>query len=186
MLRRRSVRLRIIVLVLVPVIALIGLYGLVLTLTMGNYLSLRQAEGVRAQVTIPVSNVQLDLSKERLIALQYLADPSHDELGQLLAQEAKADGAITTFSATSAHVVTHASIGERRAIRTWSSELATLRELRATVVSLAMSRGAAAGSYSTIITGGNNVLNQAILPLLASPGVIQANNIVILDESLQT
>jgi anti-sigma regulatory factor (Ser/Thr protein kinase) len=186
MLRRRSVRLRIIVLVLVPVIALVGLYGLVLTLTMGNYLSLRQAEGVRAQVTIPVSNVQLDLSKERLIALQYLADPSHDELGQLLAQEAKADGAITTFSATSAHVVTHASIGERRAIRTWSSELATLRELRATVVSLAMSRAAADVSYSTIITGGNNVLNQAILPLLASPGVIQANNIVILDESLQT
>jgi anti-sigma regulatory factor (Ser/Thr protein kinase) len=186
MLRRRSVRLRIIVLVLVPVFALIGLYGLVLTLTMGNYLSLRQAEGVRAQVTIPVSTVQLDLSKERLIALQYLADPSRHELGQLLAQEVKADGAITTFRTISARVVGHASIGERRAIRTWSAQMATLRELRETVVNLSMSRAAADVSYSTIITGGNDVLNQAILPLLASPGVIQANNIVILDESLQT
>ena len=185
MLRHRSVRLRIIVLVLVPVIALIGLYGLVLSLTLGSYVSLRQAELVRGEVQDPVSAIQLQVSRERLLALEYLADPSNSQLRKLLAQESKSDNAITSFTNIATTVLDQGSSSEQHAIKTWSSQLGTLRDLRGTVVSLGLSRAAAAGSYSAIVGGGNNVLNQSILPLLATPGVIQANNLVIMDESLQ-
>ncbi len=37
-----------------------------------------------------------------------------------------------------------------------------------------------------IVTGGNNVINQALYPLLDTPGVVQANDLVVLDESLQS
>jgi hypothetical protein len=47
MLRRRSIRLRIIVLVLVPVVTLLGLYTEVLNLTVSNLLTLRQQAAIR-------------------------------------------------------------------------------------------------------------------------------------------
>jgi hypothetical protein len=80
MLRRRSIRTRITVLVLVPVIALICLYVVALSLTLSSYLSLLRAASVRNAVTNPITNVQLQLSTERGLALQYLADPSHTRL----------------------------------------------------------------------------------------------------------
>ncbi len=89
MLRRRSVRMRIVVLVLVPVVALIGLYGVVLSLTLGSLFSFQQGSRVGNEVTTPVSNVQLQVSVERALALQYLADPTHARLAKLLGQEPK-------------------------------------------------------------------------------------------------
>src|SRR5215472_3084291 len=94
MLRRRSVRLRIIVLVLVPVIALIGLYATVLALTLGSVASLRSATSVRDQVTAPLTDAQLQLSSERAFALQYLANPTHDRLLAYLDQEPRTDTAV--------------------------------------------------------------------------------------------
>jgi len=50
MLRRRSIRMRIIVLVLVPVIALIGLYAVALALTLNSFLTVDQADRRSAPV----------------------------------------------------------------------------------------------------------------------------------------
>ena len=72
MLRRRSIRLRILVLVLVPVIALIGLYSVVLDLTVGQLFSLRQATTVRQQITSPTTALQAQLATERWLALRFL------------------------------------------------------------------------------------------------------------------
>src|SRR5215469_4241340 len=94
MLRRRSIRTRIIVLVLVPVVALIGLYAVALSLTLSSFLSLHQSADIHNELTNPVTNVQLQLSKERGLALRYLADPIHARLLQMLSQEAKTDGAV--------------------------------------------------------------------------------------------
>jgi anti-sigma regulatory factor (Ser/Thr protein kinase) len=185
MLRRRSVRMRIIVLVLVPVIALLGLYALMLTLTTGTFASLRQAETVRSDVTQPVTTIQLQLSRERQAALLYLADPTRTRLSVLLGREAKTDAAIQTFTTLTSTVLARAAAGERQAIMTWSTQLGALRELRGTVVSLGFSRASAATSYSTIDLEGDNVINQALVPLLSTPGVFQANDLVLLEESLQ-
>jgi anti-sigma regulatory factor (Ser/Thr protein kinase) len=186
MLRRRSVRLRIVVLVLVPVIALIGLYGLLVTLSLNSYVSLREAETVRGDITTPVTNIQLQVSRERMVALAYLANPTRYRLSQLLTQEGKSDGAIRKYDDVTAAALAKGVAAERLAIRTWSAELGTLGELRGTVVSVGLSRAAAATSYSAIVSGGNNVINQALLPLLATPGVIQANDLLVLEQSLQS
>src|ERR1700757_5488789 len=99
MLRRRSIRLRIVVLVLVPVIALIGLYAEVLNLSLGKVLTLRQEASIRQLVTVPVTNVQRQLADERGLALRYLASPGHTDLKHLLGQEKKTDAAISKFGA---------------------------------------------------------------------------------------
>jgi len=185
MLRRRSVRFRIIVLVLVPVIALIGLYATVLALTLGSVSSLRSAASVRDQVTKPLSNAQLQLSAERAFALQYLANPSHRRLLAYLGQEPTTDAAIRRLNAAAAEVAQRSTTGEARALNMLSRKLAGLRDLRGTVVSLGLSRAEAATAYGGIISGGNNVIIQAILPLLDTPGAVQANNLVVMEESLQ-
>ena len=77
MLRRRSIRLRIIVLVLVPVVTLLGLYAEILNLTVNNLLTLRQEAAIRQLVALPVSDVQNQLGKERTLALEYLARPGN-------------------------------------------------------------------------------------------------------------
>jgi anti-sigma regulatory factor (Ser/Thr protein kinase) len=185
MLRRRSVRFRIVVLVLVPVIALIGLYATVLALTIGSVASFRAAASVRQQVTRPLSNAQLQLSAERALALLYLADPTHVRLLEYLAQEPKTDTAIREFNAAATAVSVKSSAGEQRALRVMGRKISGLRDLRGSIVSLSVSRAEAAAEYGVIIAGGNNVLIQAILPLLDTPGAVQANNLVVMDESLQ-
>ncbi len=185
MLRRRSIRTRIIVLVLVPVIALIGLYAVALSLTLSSYLSLVQAGNVKNAITNPATNVQFQLSTERGLALEYLADPSHPRLLDLLAEEPETDAAINAFTTTAAQAHSDASPGERRAIQTWETDLATLRSLRATVVNIGLSRAAAASSYSDLIAGADYVLTQAVLPVLGTSALIQANDVLTMEESLQ-
>ena len=136
MLRRRSVRMRIIVLVLVPVLALIGLYATVLALTLGSVASLRAAASVRAQVTRPLSNAELGLSAERALALQYLADPTHVRLLEYLSQEPKTDTAVRRLNAAAAFVAPRSTAGEKRALRVLARKLSGLRDLRGAIVSL--------------------------------------------------
>jgi anti-sigma regulatory factor (Ser/Thr protein kinase) len=185
MLRRRSVRFRIIVLVLVPVLALIGLYATVLALTLGSVAALRAATHVRSQVTRPLTNAELQLSSERAFALLYLADPTHVRLLEFVNQEPRTDTAIRRFNAAAAFVAPKSSVGEQRALRVLLRKLSELRDLRGTIVSHEVSRAEAAAAYGAIISGGNNVIIQSILPLLDTPGAVQANNLVVMEESLE-
>lgn len=185
MLRRRSIRMRIIVLVLVPVVALIGLYAVTLSLTLSSFLSLHQSADIHNELTNPVTNVQLQLSKERGLALRYLADPTHARLLQMLSQEVKTDGAVSGYLGVAKKTGPSAGVGERRASEKWAADLGTLHALRATVESLGLRRASAAVSYSTLIGGADIMLTQAVLPVLTSSALIQENDILTLDESLQ-
>ena len=185
MLRRRSIRMRIIVLVLVPVVALIALYAVALSLTVSSFLALKQAADVRNQVTNPVTNVQLELSDERALALQYLANPTRVKLSALLAQEPKTDAAIRSYLNSTSRTNQNAEPGERHASHRWAGQLANLPGLRATIESVGLSRASAAVSYSTLIAGADFVLTQAVLPVLSTSALIQANAILTMEESLQ-
>lgn len=185
MLRRRSIRTRIVVLVLVPVVALIGLYAVALTLTLSSYLSLEQAANVRSQVTNPVADVQLQLSSERGLALQYLADPTHPRLLRLLMQESKTDAAVSGYLSAARKTDGAAGADEQRAARQWAAELGTLRELRERVLSATVRQPSAAAAYSTMIDGADPVLTQAMLPGLKTSALIQVNDILTMEKSLQ-
>ena len=185
MLRRRSIRMRIIVLVLVPVVALMGLYAVALSLTLSSFLSLKASADIRNEVTNPITNVQLQLSAERGLALQYLANPTHPQLSKLLSQEPKTDAAVSGY--LNAAVKTNPSAGpaERQASQRWAGQLATLGGLRQTVVNGGLSRASVAVSYSTLIAGADFVLTQAVLPVLSGSALIQANDVLTMEESLQ-
>ncbi len=186
MLRRRSIRLRIVTLVLVPVAALIGLYAVVLDLTLGDFLTLQQGQAVQRQITTPVSNLQQQLSIERALALQYMAAPRRGALPTLLFQERRTDRVLRAFKAASAASLGGASPPQQHAIRTWQSDLATLTSLRTSVASFGISRVDALGAYSNIITDGNNVTDQAILPLVTGQAGVQAIDVINLEKAAQT
>lgn len=185
MLRRRSIRMRMLVLVLVPVVALIGLYAVALSLTLSNFLSLNQAAEIHSELTNPITNVQQQLTKERGLALQYLADPTHFRLALLLGQEPKTDAAVNGYLGAARRTDPSAGIGEQRASKKWAADLGTLRALRPSVESLNLSLAQAAASYSSLVAGADVVLTQAVLPILSTPNLIQANDILTLEESLQ-
>src|SRR5262245_14956861 len=175
MLRRRSIRLRIIVLVLVPVIGLIGLYAEVLHLTLGKVLTLRQQAAIRELVALPVTDVQRQLADERGLALQYLATPGHSDLKLLLGQEQKTDAAISRFGAAVRTALNSSPARkEKQAFLSWQANLKKLADLRTSVASLALNEIDAAGGYSIVLEAGDNVLNQAILPVLTGPLGLQA------------
>src|SRR6266699_3726796 len=170
MLRRRSIRLRIIVLVLVPVVGLLGLYAEVLTLTLGKVLTLRQEASIRDLVTLPVADVQKQLANERGDALTYLARPGHGDLKLLLRQGTKTDKAISDFSAAVQRALNSGPVAkEQRAFLSWHANLKKVRGLRGSVVSIGLTKIEAADAYSTILDGGDNVFYQAIVPVLSGP-----------------
>jgi signal transduction histidine kinase len=186
MLRRRSIRLRIIVLVLVPVIGLIGLYAEVLNLTVGKVLTLRQEASIRELVALPVANVQRQLANERGLALQYLARPGHDDRKVLLEQKTKTDAAIRRFGAAVNRALDSGPVAkERRAFLSWHASLKKVRGLRGSVVNLSLTKIQAADGYSTILEGGDNVLNQAIIPVLSGPLGIQAADLLSMTKASQ-
>jgi signal transduction histidine kinase len=185
-LRRRSIRLRIIVLVLVPVIGLIGLYAEVLNLTLGKVLTLRQEASIRDLVALPVANVQRQLANERGLALQYLARPGHDDLKVLLKQKTRTDAAIRRFGVAVERALDSGPVAkERRAFLSWQASLKKVRSLRSSVVSLSLTKIQAAGGYSSILEGGDNVLNQAIIPVLNGPLGIQAADLLSMTKASQ-
>ncbi|MGN6790986.1 MAG: sensor histidine kinase [Streptosporangiaceae bacterium] len=186
MLRRRSIRLRIIVLVLVPVVGLIGLYAEVLNLTVGKVLTLRQEASIRELVALPVADVQRQLGNERGLALQYLASPGHGDLTVLLKQETKTNAAIRRFGTAVRRALDSGPVAkERRAFLSWQADLKKVRGLRSSVVSLGLTNIQTAGSYSTTLEGGDNVLNQAVIPILSGPLGIQAADLLSMAKAAQ-
>lgn len=180
MLRRRSIRIRILVLVLVPLLALIGLYGVVLDLTLSSYLHLTRATGLRSELTEPVAALQLQLAAERRTAVDYMAGQDGTELGQLIQQQAMTDeSARKLLHAFSAPAVSGAADPqERAAIGAMVIDLKSLNGVRNEVTNVDRNREDVLAIYSLLINDGSTVLNQAVLPLVSGPLGIQANGLV--------
>src|SRR5579875_3196291 len=113
MLRRRSIRLRILMLVLIPVVALAGLYGVVLDLTAGHLITLVRAARLQQALGNPTSAVQDALAA----ALAYLDSPGRPGArAALVAQEHRTDAAIAAYGRAASAAAQSASPGERSAL----------------------------------------------------------------------
>jgi len=186
MLRRRSIRLRIVVLVLVPAVALLGVYAEVLSLTLSHLLTLRQEAAIRHALTQPVLNVQSQLGKERTLAVQYLARPSSAALGVLQAQEQKTDVAIAQFRGAVQTALSNAPVpAERQAILSWRGRLAGVGGLRASVHSRGITKIAAVDAYSGILDEGDDVITQADVAVLTGPLLLQAADVLEMSRASQ-
>ncbi|MHB1597208.1 MAG: sensor histidine kinase, partial [Streptosporangiaceae bacterium] len=187
MLRRRSVRSRILILVLLPVLALVGLYAVVLDLTVGSYLGLRQAATTRHQLAGRISQVQRQLATEQFDAALYIASGRNSVLVSLIAQERKTTAAVRSFTTASSSpgILSGTSSAAQQAITAWRADLAGLAQLRAKVTSLSVTPADALTAYGTLISAGEQVAEQVITPLLNGSTAVQASHLLAMGSALQ-
>ncbi len=174
-LRRRSIRLRIVVLVAVPILSLIGVYAFAATITATNAINLARSRTLKDTIGTPTGNLEAQIDVERLLAVAYLAAPVPSNLAGLRAQEAKTAVTQAAFEKAAAATMGDASPAEKQAIAGLLRAVAGLGRLRAEIASRAIGRPQAVSAYSDIISGSDSVLNQAIL---------EENNVTVVTQSL--
>jgi hypothetical protein len=175
-LRRWSIRLRIFLLVAIPILSLIGLYAFTATITASSAISLAQSRTVKDTVATPVGNVEAAVDAERLTAVLYLAAPVPQSLAALQAEERKTNQAVAGFRVASAAAAGSESAAERQAFATMSADLAGLTALRSKVASRSISRPAVVTAYDSIVDQDYAVLVQIILQ--------QDTNVAVATQSL--
>lgn len=183
-LRHRSIRLRVGILIAVPVLCLIAMYGIVASIALGNALAQAHAKSVTSGLLTPVSNFQQQVAAERHIAALALASPGSSRITkQLEAQEARTLRALAALrrAATAAPVADNASASERAA-------LANLFMLTDGIVYINNMDSAAAviADYDAIESAAYSVLADALDGQTSVPLVTQELAEVSLDRAWQT
>ena len=176
-LRLRSIRQRILLLVLVPVLSLIGLYAFATSITASNAINLARANTLKNATGVPTGAFLSAVNVERPLAMVYLSSPSAANLAALRAQGAKtnATGAALRTALTSGGTTGNASARERAAIAVLLRDVARLPALRNQITAQAVTRSQAYDGYNGMVTDGYNLLNQVIR---------QENNASVVAQSL--
>jgi signal transduction histidine kinase len=164
-LRRRSIRLRIILLVAIPILSLIGLYAFAATITASDAINLARAKALKADTGTPTGNLESAIDAERLLAVIYLAAPAPQNLAALKAQEQKTDKADTAFRAamTSSATLGDAGPAEKQAIAALVKQVERIPQIRSDVASQSITRPEVINAYGDIISAADIALNKVIL-----------------------
>ena len=189
-LRRRSVLVRITLLVLVPLVFLIGIFSYAITSSASATLVLIRAKVVISDLNQPVASLQHALSRERTQMIVYFTRPSPAAYAALLRQQAVTDHAIASFTAAaeSSPVRRDASTGAARAIAGLRAGLAGLPRLRAKITDQSISGQQALAAYNGLIAASYQILEQSIIAEGNARQVLPAIAVIelaISDEYLQ-
>jgi signal transduction histidine kinase len=162
--RIRSVRKRILLLALVPLLSLFGLYVFATSITARNAINLARADTLKNATGQPTGTFDGQLQAERLLAMLYLAAPTPQNQAKLAAiQKVTSHGAVALRSALmSGATMNNASAPQARAIDTLLADVKTLPALQAQVAARTISRPAALARYNALVADGDQVLNQTI------------------------
>ncbi|MFI5063790.1 MAG: nitrate- and nitrite sensing domain-containing protein [Streptosporangiales bacterium] len=161
----RSIRQKILLLVLVPVLSLIGLYIFATSLTARATINLSRTDTLRNVTGLPTGNFLAAVDQERPLALVYLSRPTGANLAALEYAESKTSTAAVTMGTAlnSSGTMGNASAGEKGAITALLKDVAGLPALRSQVRAQIITRPAAFTDYNNIVLAGYAVLNQVIL-----------------------
>ena len=172
----RSVRARILVLVLVPVLSLFGLYLFSTGIAGKDALNLARARALKTATSAPVSNFLGQLDTERVFSATYLSAPSPGNLAKLRAQEAATEHVTSALRAalTSGSTLSNAPPGVRQASATLLHDAAGLPALHASIGARTVSRAQALATYNKLINDSYLLLNQVILTETSTPIAAQA------------
>jgi signal transduction histidine kinase len=189
-LRHSSIRLRVGILIVVPVLCLIGLYAFAASITLGNALTDEHNKALSSDLLTPVGVFQAELSAERYLALQNLAMPMNTQLeSELGAQEANTTQALLALKAavTAPPVADNASAAELQAIHNLVvTDARRLNFIRADVSDNAISIPATLNDYDSIEADLFTVLDQALDQESSVPLVTQALGVINMDRVTQT
>ena len=187
-LRHRSIRLRVGVLITVPVLCLLALYGFVVSITLGSAVSQKHATTLRNDVANPVAAFQQQVAQERGYALLSLADPTKTEVASKLGvQESATQHALVALTAAlqGPGVTSLAAPPEQAAIRNLLSAAKKLTYIRGVISDDAISMRAALADYDAIIDAGYPVIDEALNQLSSVSIVTQAQDVLNLDRASQ-
>ena len=158
----KSIRSKIILSLVVPVVALSVLWGSAVAASVGEAVALRSAYSLRDQVGRPCDLLVEALQAERSRSQEFLATDPRDAAA-LVAQRARTDAAIADFRRLSAQYDGSGLVAEvtRDRIADLTRSLAALTQLRSQIDAGSLSRTAALNGYSSIITFATSVLVSA-------------------------
>ncbi|GAA3367315.1 nitrate- and nitrite sensing domain-containing protein [Streptomyces sannanensis] len=136
-LRPRTVRAKIISLLMVPVVSLLALWGFATVTTAQDVARLRQSQRVDQLVRAPVAAAIARLQDERRAAVQQVAAPDAERGAALRQQAARTDDAVAALSLDSGHTVAEggdlpAGVADR--LERFVAAVRKLRALRADVL----------------------------------------------------
>jgi len=164
-LRRRSVLLRVALLVMVPLVLLVGLFAFTVTASVSGALTLTRSRDVMDDLGPPVAALQRALSRERALLVVYGAHPTPAAQAALQQQETATSRAVASFTtaAGTGSVMRSASAGAEKAVDALEASLAGLPGLRVKIAERAISGQQAFTAYSDMIAAAYQVLEQGII-----------------------
>ncbi|MFF1381267.1 nitrate- and nitrite sensing domain-containing protein [Streptomyces sp. NPDC058308] len=153
--RPRTVRAKIVCLLMVPVVSLLALWGYATVSTAQDVARLRQLQRVDADVRTPVEATVTALQAERVAAVRYAADPDAERGGTLQRRATRTDRAVAELRLGDDRTVADgAGLPEGAADRLESfvSGVQDLRSTRAEVLDRRMGWDATYGQYTKTIS----------------------------------
>jgi signal transduction histidine kinase len=163
-LRHKSIRLRVLLLILVPLLSLVGVYAYATTQTARQAIDLAHAGQVANVSVTPTSALIAAVAAERSAAMLYLAVPTPKELAALAKAEGATNKAVKTFegASMSGPVAAGASELDRVDTRLLIKAAGQLAGLRTSVTGHSLTLMDALKQYSAITDLGNTVIQQEI------------------------
>ncbi|MCY0941799.1 sensor histidine kinase [Streptomyces antarcticus] len=104
-LRPRTVRAKIVSLLMVPVVSLLALWAFATVSTAQDIARLSRVQRIDAEIRTPVAAAVTELQAERRIAVRLLADPAADQRAALDQQARRTDGAVRRLRLGDRHTV---------------------------------------------------------------------------------
>ena len=163
-LRHTSIRVRVFLLVLVPLLALIGVYTYAVAGEIGTAVGLSNAGKVSGATITPLSKVMVALNAERSLAVGYLDTRSSRLMAEYQEQQRATDQALRVVESISASgpVTANASRLEKAAAATFLGAAGALPRLRSEVADRTVSPDSVISQYSAIVTDGIRVIAQSL------------------------
>ncbi len=187
-LRRGSIRLRVIVLVIVPVVSLIGLFGYIAVTNLGNALQQVQAKDFVSETAQPLVRFQADVDTERHDAMLYIAGLSSAKMtGQFGVAAGNTERAFVTLQQhlMSPAVQGNATAQERQAIAAFINDVKGLDYIRNDLAAGGLSMPAALNAYSNVVEAGYHIIDSALSNGVNPQIVTQGLDVIKLDQGLQ-
>ena len=163
-LRHTSIRRRVFLLVLVPLVATIAIYSYAVADQFSTAVGLANAGKVSGATIDPVRQAAEALVAERDAAVLYLVIPSSQDMAALQKQEAVTDAAVKVVKGVnrSGPVVANATALEKSAAAKFVRDLGTLTALRGEVASKTIGTLPTINSYAALLSDGVTVAQQGL------------------------
>src|SRR5450755_104694 len=176
-LRHKSIRFRVLLLVLIPLVSLIGVYSYAAAGSTRTAIDLARAGTIVDVTAKPTGNLMKQLDAERSLAVAYLVNPTSQGLTKFNEQQALTNAALKAFGGVSRSgpIAANASALEKSTAATLinaTKGMPGLVGLRASVAANGITRQTAINEYSALVNDGYQVISQSVQKTGVSQSVV--------------